>query len=262
MVHTRTIVIVNHKGGTGKTTTVFHLSGFLAARGARVLVLDLDPQANLTISFGIREDQLPLSVADVFSGQTDISSVTLNDVAPGIDLLPSSTALTASLKACRITKKDEVLRTSLVGAFAGCYDFIIIDTPPADSVLASNGLLAAEYVLVPFQPDYYGLTGVKQVFDIITDIQNARLNANLNTLGLVVTRYTGDSTCRKVCRQIKESKYGKYLFRTIIRESSSIPASIAKATTLARCSQRFRGHQDYSALTDEFLQRISATHAL
>lgn len=260
-MQTKTIVIVNHKGGTGKTTTVFHLSGFLTARGARVLILDLDPQANLTISFGIREDQLPFSMADVFSGQSDISSVTLHDVAPGIDILPSSTALTASLKSCRMTKKDEVLRASLAGAFAGLYDFIVIDTPPADSVLAGNGLLAAEYVLVPFQPDYYGLTGVKQVFDIIADIQNSRLNARLNTLGLVVTRYTGDSTCRKVFRQIKESKYGKYLFGTIIRESSSIPASVAKATTLARCSPRFRGYQDYSALTDEVLQRISAIHA-
>jgi chromosome partitioning protein len=262
MAPTGIIVIVNHKGGTGKTTTAFHVAGFLAARGKRVLAVDLDPQANLTISFGIREDHLDLSIADVFSGVKGLPAVAIRDAAPRTDLVPSSTALTAGLALCPFPRKDEVLRNAVNKCFGVPYDFIIIDTPRADSILTTNGLLAAEYVLVPFHPDYYGITGVRQVFDIIADIQNRMLNSSLKTLGLVVTRYADTSTCRKVFEKIKSSKYGQYLCSTVIRESPSISASIAKGVTLAGLSSRFLGHRDYGALTDELLQRISRVHAL
>ncbi len=254
----KSIVVVNHKGGSGKTTTVYNLAAFLAKMGNRVLAVDLDPQANLTISFRFSEDQLPRTVADVFEKRASMEDVALHGVRPGLHLVPACFALGEAAANSPHPRKQEVLKYAMTPDFLGGYDYVLLDTPRADSLLTFNGLVAAQYVLVPFYPDYFGLTGIKQIFDIIAGIRTSLLNPGLKILGMVVSRYNDNATCRKSLTILGESQYAKYLCQTVMRESARIPAAVVSGRPLAWSSPRFSAYQDYNALTREILERTSA----
>lgn len=185
-----TLAIANQKGGVGKTATVHNLGYALAGLGRRVLMIDLDPQASLTLSCGI-EDAGGASVAEVIGGVND-GALALADVirplASGLDLAPSDIALAGNeLALVQRLGREHVLKQAL-GDLGPRYDFILIDTPPNLGLLSVNALVAADRLLIPSICDYLSLRGLLLFLDSLGVIKR-RLNPGLGLLGVILTMY-------------------------------------------------------------------------
>ena len=185
------LCVANQKGGVGKTATVYHLGHALAGLGRRVLMIDLDPQASLTMACGIEEAQ-GRSVAEVMGGHDDgdlaLADVAL-PVADGLELAPSDIALAGNeLGLVQRLGREQVLKQALAGARG--YDVIIIDCPPNLGQLTINALVASDRVLIPTIADYLSLRGLLLFLDTL-GIVRRRLNPELQVLGVLATMYNG-----------------------------------------------------------------------
>ena len=183
---TKVLAVANQKGGVAKTTTVHSLGAALAARGRRVLLVDLDPQACLTFSTGTDPDKLESSLHDVLLGRTGVSDV-LVDVG-GMTLLPSSIDL-AGAEVHLLTKPGrEYALDRALGPVRPNYDVVLIDCPPSLGILTINGLTAAQQVLIPLQCETLSHRGVGQLLETIGDVRSFT-NADLQVLGVIATMF-------------------------------------------------------------------------
>lgn len=187
---TRIIAIANQKGGVGKTTTTVNLGAALAERGRRVLVIDLDPQASLTLALGLDADTLAGTIYSAMmaavKGEESALAAVLQRTEAGLDLLPASIELSqAELDLTREPLGIYALRDSMNG-FADGYDYVLLDCPPSLGILTANALAAAGEALIPLQADYLALKGVDLLLKTIGKIQK-RANTNLKVLGIVLT---------------------------------------------------------------------------
>src|SRR3954465_11878148 len=189
---TRIIAVANQKGGVAKTTTVASLGAGLAGLGQKVLLVDLDPQACLTFSYGFDPDQLELSVHDVLLGRVSAGMV-VQPTREGPHILPATIDL-AGCEAVLLTKtgREQTLRLALEDIASG-YDWILIDCPPSLGVLTLNALTAAGEVLIPLQCEALSHRGVGQLLDTVQDVQRLT-NRDLSVLGVLPTLYDGRTT--------------------------------------------------------------------
>jgi chromosome partitioning protein len=185
----RVLAVANQKGGVAKTTTVHSLGEAMAARGKRVLVVDLDPQASLTWAMGVDPDGLEVSLHDVLLRRAKAADVVVQG-AEGLDLLPSTIDLAgAELHLLTKTGREYVLRRALEPV-AGGYDVVFIDCPPSLGILTINGLTAASEVLVPLQCETLSQRGVTQLLETIDDVR-AYTNPDLRVRGAIATMFDG-----------------------------------------------------------------------
>ena len=184
----RIIAIANQKGGVGKTTTSINLSACIAAKGKKVLVIDIDPQGNTTSGYGIEKNELENTIYELILGDCSIEDCILKEVFPNISILPSNVNLAAAeIELIGVEKKEYILKNE-VDWVKDRFDFIIIDCPPSLSLLTVNAMTTADSVLVPIQCEYYALEGLSQLIHTINLVKE-RLNPDLDMDGVVFTMY-------------------------------------------------------------------------
>lgn len=185
----KTIAIANQKGGVGKTTSTINIAAALAERGRRMLVVDLDPQGALTLSFGQDPTRLALTVYDVLVSSRAIADVTIK-AKPGIDLVPATIDLSgAEVELSSAIGREHILRGKLA-AVQNHYDVILIDCPPNLGLLTINALTAADHLLIPVQCQFLSFRGMQLLLTMVTTVQE-RTNPALSVIGILPTLYDG-----------------------------------------------------------------------
>jgi chromosome partitioning protein len=251
------IAIANQKGGVGKTTTAVNLSAALANKGLKTLLIDLDPQANSSISF---IDVHQLGGPTVYEALTE-PHVHLGDtVVPvakveGLYLSPSTIAL-AKVEAKLLGELDSHYRLKdEVDRVREEFEYIVIDTPPTLGIITFNALVAATHVLIPIQSSYFALEGTDDLLDTIDRIK-ARANPQLQILGAVITLYDRRTVLSKDIRQQIHEVFGDKVFKTVITKSVRLEESPAYHEPIFSFAPHSSGAYEYYKLTEEVLGRV------
>ena len=247
----RIITIINQKGGTGKTTITMNLGVALALMGKKILLIDFDPQANLTYSFGIRNPKN--TIVEVLQGKQTIQTILVKK--EGLDIAPSSSLL-ADLEVSIINKigREQLLQDRLKGLKE--YDYVFIDSPPSLSILTINALTTAGEVLIPLQMEILSLQGLTQLLKTIDEVKNV-LNKKLRITGVVVSMYDGRRRLSsEILNEIKNNLKEK-VFNSLIRICVKIAEAPSFAKRVLSYAPSSEGAIDYKNLAKEFLNERS-----
>ena len=244
----KTIALINQKGGTGKTTTAINLGSALAAKGKKVLLIDFDPQANLTYSFGIQPEKG--SITEFLQGKQTLQ--TLLTSKEGLDILPSSPNL-ADFEVSVVNKigRENILKNRLKDVKG--YDYVFVDCPPSLSILTVNALNATSEVLIPLQMEILSLQGLSQLLGTIHEVKQV-LNKKLNIRGIVASMYDSRRKLSKEVMEKIEKNIKERVFKTIIRECVRIAEAPSFAKSVLTYAPSSNGARDYMDLAKEFLK--------
>jgi chromosome partitioning protein len=249
------IAIANQKGGVGKTTTAINLAAAFARRGQRVLLLDLDPQANSSITFldplTIDFSAYDLMMDGLGSAEKSIYQTTVK----GLDIIPSRINL-AKIESKLVGDFDAPFRLKdRLEALRVLYDVIVIDTPPTLGLVTVNALVAATHVLIPIQSSYFALEGTDDLLETIEKVK-ARPNPNLQVLGVLVTLHDKRTTlAREVYDQIRRV-FGVKMFETVITKSVRLEESPAYKESIFTFAPHSSGASEYAKLCEEVISRV------
>ncbi|MFN8475944.1 MAG: AAA family ATPase [Anaerolineae bacterium] len=250
----RTYALANQKGGVGKTTTAVSLSDALARRGFRVLLVDMDPQANTTSSLGVDKHSLSSSIYDSLLQEASISDVIIAEAERGLDLAPSSPGLAgAEVELVAQIAREYRLRDAL-DPVRDRYDYILIDCPPSLGLLTVNALAAADGVIIPVQCEYLPLEGLAMLTQTI-DLVRRHLNPRLAVHGVVMTMYDGRTNlAQQVVAEVRQH-FGDRLFNIIIPRSVRLSEAPSFGRTIFQYAPTSPGGVAYARLADELLDR-------
>jgi chromosome partitioning protein len=250
----RIIAVMNQKGGVGKTTTTLNLSHALAMSGKRVTVIDMDPQAQLTMSFGVSQEGNPGIAGAMLSGTPITESIV--HVKDGLDVIPAGLRLGEMETLTKGGGKRGWLLKEAINQNLKS-DFVLLDCPPSAGMLGMNALFAADEILIPVSGDYLGLHGVSRLFAILKHIEKA-LNVNKRKW-LLVTRF---NERRKLAKDVLgkiEKYFPQQLLNTKIRETVALAESPSFGKSIFDYQKRSKGAEDYLALAFEFLEGKAKT---
>lgn len=253
------ISIAIQKGGSGKTTTALNLAAAFRELEQNVLLIDLDPQCNLTQSMGIRNDPKP-SIYDILDQEASGDSPDLREIVRdvnGMPFVPASLELArAELKLVSVYGRELLLK-NLLEPLKAEYDHIIIDCPPAVGMLTINGLVASDYVLMPMQAEYLPMKGLMSFMDIYKkDIVGKKLNPALKILGIVFTRYDTRNTMTPKIAELLGNLFPQHLLQTKIRTNIALAKAQEEGMDIFTYDKSTRGAADYRALAEEVQRRM------
>lgn len=248
------ITVTNQKGGVGKTTTAINLSYCLAQAGQSVLLVDFDPQGNATSGLGVDKQTLERTVLDVIQNTLPLSAVTTSTAYKNLSLVPATPELAnAEVELARAERRFTRLKDGIAG-YDG-YEYIIIDSPPSLSLLTVNSMIAANYVLLPVQAEFYALEGLGQLLETIQLIRKG-MNPTLELLGVLVTMLDGRTTLsQQVYDEVKKHFPGK-VFDTAIPRNVRIAEAPSHGEPVGAYDKWCKGARAYKALAKEIMTRV------
>jgi chromosome partitioning protein len=256
------IAITNQKGGVGKTTTVLNIGAYLAVRGKKVLVVDIDPQANLTSGLGANQ-QIDtsnqkinkLTTYDVLINKKNVSEVVIKSNLSNLDILPSGIELAgAEVELVSSLSRENILKRAL-DTVRESYDFILIDCPPSLGLLTINGLVAADQIIIPVQSEYFALEGLGQLMNTIKLIKST-LNPTLDIGGVILTMYDNRTNLSKDVTTEIQSFFSNKVFNTIIPRNVKLSEAPSRGLSIYEYAPYSTGALAYEKLTDEIIKRF------
>jgi chromosome partitioning protein len=246
------VALANQKGGVGKTTTAINLGASVAACERRVLLVDLDPQANASSGIGVTEADP--SMYDVLIENMPLREIVRPTEIPTLFLAPSSVDLVGAEVELRDAIGREYYLKRVLEPVAADYDYILIDSPPSLGLLTVNGLTAAHSVLVPLQAEYFALEGVSQLLATIDRVKSA-VNPSLDIEGIVLTMYDERmNLARQVADEVR-NHFGEKLYKTVIPRNVRLSEAPSFGKPIILYDIRSRGSEAYVSLAREFIQR-------
>ena len=244
---TRIISVINQKGGTGKTTTTINLASALQKKGEKVLLIDLDPQANLSYSLGILEPEK--TIADLFTGAASLPEVLVN--REGMDIVPGTTEMVdIEVSLVQQPEREQFLRKLLQNIKK--YSYIFIDCPPSLSVLTLNALTASGEVLIPLQMEVLTLQGLSQILSTVTKVRES-VNPALKVAGIVVVMYDKRRKLSREVEEILQENISEKVFDTKIRINVKLAEAPSFGQSIISYESSSAGAKDYLQLAEEFL---------
>lgn len=252
------IAFSNQKGGVGKTTTCVNMSAYLAAKGYKVLIVDLDPQGNATSGLGFAKSEVKNSVYKVMIDEMPIVDAVVKTCVENLDILPSNIDLAgAEVELVYVKDREKVLSKVLENA-RNSYDFITIDCPPSLGLLTINALAASDTVIIPIQSEYYALEGLSQLMNTIKLVVK-HLNPSLKIEGVVLTmRDNRAIISRQISAEIKKF-FGKRVFETAIPRNIRLAEAPSHGLPIMLHDNKCSGAKAHQLLTEEFLERQPAS---
>ena len=249
---TEIIAVSNQKGGVAKTTTCLSLGASLAEQGQSVLLIDLDPQAHLTISLGLKPESLRRAVDDALLGYTSLISASQETATPGLDIVPANRMLIVLDKILYGRPDYQFrLKKGLEAMGNDFYDYVIIDCPPSLGTLTLNGLAAAKLLIIPVQCDYYAAYSLRHFIKMIQQVRE-KMNPWL-TYRVLITMYDRRNNICRIIRKQMEKGLDSVLFQNIIEIDTKLRESPAFGKPITSYAPTTRGAEQYRALAKELM---------
>ncbi len=244
------ISVSNNKGGVGKTTTTVNVAAAMQILGKKVMVIDMDHQAQTTYHLGINPNKVTESVFDVLKGEKDYKDIIVE--RKGIDILPSSPEL-RGIEFLALPAKEFLLKEAMENLEG--YDYVLIDCPPSLGVLTLNSLAISEYIVVPLQAQFLPFHGMYNLFEAVQMVKK-RINRNIEIAGIIGTMYNAKKTINREVMEETEKRLPGKLFNTLIRENVSLQEAPSWGKTIFEYKPDSNGAEDYMALTEEMILRF------
>jgi len=251
----RIISVSNQKGGVGKTTTTINISAFLAEKGKRVLIIDIDPQGNAGYGLGINTEEIETTIYEVLIKEIPIEEAIFKTDIENLFIIPANIHLSgAQVELLHIDKREYILKELLKNVKKD-FDLILIDCPPSLGILTVNSLVAADSVLIPLQCEYYALEGLNQLLKVIAMVQE-NLNKNLVIEGVVLTMYDPRTNLsQQIVSDVREFFKDK-VFKTIVPRNVKLSEAPSFGKPISLYDRNCTGCESYEKLSLEVLANV------
>lgn len=252
----KVIALSNHKGGVGKTTSTVNIGAGLAQRGKRVMLIDMDPQANLSQCFGVQEPEY--TVYGALTGEHDLKPYELRE---NLHLVPSTLDLAGAEVELASKIARETILKKLVDKVKNQYDYILIDCAPSLGLITINAFAATDEIYIPLQAQFLALHGLDKLMDIV-ELVRENINPNLHISGVFTTQYDGRKVLNRDIADLVNEHFKDKAFKTVIRDNVTLAEAPSHSQDIFTYNPKCNGALDYGALVDEILQRYELKPAV